>query len=304
MLYIAENIKSYRQSMGFTQEQIAEMLCVSPQSVSKWERGDTYPDITLLPALANLFKTSIDALVGMDKINDTEARNAVFKAAHGYLKSGDHLKAAEVLEEALKTFPNDESLMSELALALSFDTNPDRLKRSVMLCERVLAGNPSEKVRHTTRAALCFIYLKIGHKDKAIAAAHNLPHLRESREAVLEQLGKELTQPEINAYLKFIALGEEVEQDIICIDLGLDMISIAKDHSLIEKIKALRQEHGHQVIPVVRIRDNISLLPKQVRLRYFADYLLDEEFTDANKAINKILDILCKIAKRQLYPMT
>ncbi|MEG6614138.1 helix-turn-helix transcriptional regulator [Pseudoclostridium thermosuccinogenes] len=219
MLYIAENLKSYRKSKGLTQEEVAEMLCVSPQSVSKWERGDTYPDITLLPALANLFKTSIDALVGMDKINDTEARNAIFKTAHDYLKSGDHLKAAEVLEEALKTFPNDESLMSELALALSFDTNPDRLKRSVMLCERVLAGNPSEKVRHTTRAALCFIYLKIGHKDKAIVTAQNLPHLRESREAIVEQLEKELTQPEINAYLKFIALGEEAEQDIICIDL-------------------------------------------------------------------------------------
>jgi len=206
--------------MGFTQEQIAEMLCVSPQSVSKWERGDTYPDITLLPALANLFKTSIDALVGMNKINDAEARTAIFKAAHDYLKSGDHLKAAEVLEEAIKTFPNDESLISELALALSFDKDPDKLKRSVMLCERVLSGNPSEKVRYTTRAALCFIYLNAGYKDKAIATAQNLPHIRESREAILAQIGKEITQPEINDYLRFIALGQEADQDIICIDFG------------------------------------------------------------------------------------
>lgn len=218
MLYIAENLKSYRKSMELTQEEIAEMLCVSPQSVSKWERGDTYPDITLLPALANLFKTSIDALIGMNKINDTEARTAIFKAEHDYLKSGDHLRAAAVLEEALKTFPNDESLMSELALALSFDKDPDKLKQSIILCEQVLSGNPSEKVRHTTRAALCFIYLKIGHKDKAIATAQNLPHLRESREAILAQIEKEITEPEINAYLKFIALGEEVEQDIIYID--------------------------------------------------------------------------------------
>lgn len=158
MLYIAENLKSYRKSMELTQEEIAEILCVSPQSVSKWERGDTYPDITLLPALANLFKTSIDALIGMDKINDAEARTAIFKAEHDYLKSGDHLRAAAVLEEALKTFPNDESLMSELALALSFDKDPDKLKQSVMLCERVLSKSIGESTAYYSCCTLLHIF--------------------------------------------------------------------------------------------------------------------------------------------------
>jgi transcriptional regulator with XRE-family HTH domain len=210
MLFIAENLKIHRKGMGLTQEDVALMLCVTPQSVSKWERGDTYPDITLLPALANLFKTSIDTLIGMDKINDAEARTAIYKTEHDFLRSGDHKRAAALLEESLKTFPNDESLMSELALAISFDSDPDKLKRSVTLCERVLSGNPSEKVRHTTRAALCFIYLKTGDKKKAITVAQNLPHMRESRETILTQLNNELTQTEIDDYLKTIALGEDV----------------------------------------------------------------------------------------------
>jgi transcriptional regulator with XRE-family HTH domain len=211
MLYIAENLKSLRKRMDLTQEEIAELLCVSPQSVSKWERGDTYPDITLLPALANLFKTSVDALIGMDRINDAQARTAVFEAEHACIHAGDFLKAEEVLEKALKTFPNDESVMSELALALSFSDSPEKLKRAAMLCERVLSGNSSEKVRHTTRAALCFIYLKSGEKDKAMATARNLPHVRESREEILAHLEKEITKTEIDAYLKFIALGEKDE---------------------------------------------------------------------------------------------
>jgi transcriptional regulator with XRE-family HTH domain len=70
MLYITENLKSFRKRKELTQEDIAEALGVSPQSVSKWERSDTYPDITLLPSLANLFQTSVDALLGMDKINE------------------------------------------------------------------------------------------------------------------------------------------------------------------------------------------------------------------------------------------
>ena len=54
MLYIAENLRKLRKEKNLTQEVVAEMLGVSAQSVNKWERGDTLPDITLLPALANL----------------------------------------------------------------------------------------------------------------------------------------------------------------------------------------------------------------------------------------------------------
>lgn len=48
-----------------SQEEVADYLTITPQSVSKWERGESYPDITLLPALANIFETSIDLLVGI-----------------------------------------------------------------------------------------------------------------------------------------------------------------------------------------------------------------------------------------------
>ncbi|NLG24454.1 MAG: tetratricopeptide repeat protein, partial [Clostridiales bacterium] len=169
---------------------------------------DAYPDITLLPALANLFKTSIDALVGMDRINGASARAALFQAAHAHLQAGRHSEAAALLEEALATFPNDEALMSELALALAFDGGAEPLRRAAALCERALAGNPSEGVRHTTRAAICFIYFKLGEGDRALAAARKLPHMRESREVILAQLERGMTPPEIDACLRVIALGE------------------------------------------------------------------------------------------------
>mgnify|MGYP000909166567 FL=1 len=68
MLYLPENLKKYRILKNLTQEDVAEYLGITPQSVSKWERGESYPDITLLSALANIFETSIDLLVGMDTI--------------------------------------------------------------------------------------------------------------------------------------------------------------------------------------------------------------------------------------------
>ncbi len=62
---IGMNIAELRRKHNMTQETLGEMIGISAQSVSKWENGATMPDITLLPILADIFNTSIDALFGM-----------------------------------------------------------------------------------------------------------------------------------------------------------------------------------------------------------------------------------------------
>ena len=52
MFNFGENLKNLRISKGFTQEQVAGLLDISKQSVSRWENNITYPDITFLPILA------------------------------------------------------------------------------------------------------------------------------------------------------------------------------------------------------------------------------------------------------------
>lgn len=63
-LAIGDNIKSLRKSKNITQENLAEMLGVSCQSVSRWELGTCYPDMELLPELARIFNISVDQLLG------------------------------------------------------------------------------------------------------------------------------------------------------------------------------------------------------------------------------------------------
>lgn len=60
-------IKERRVEKGFTQAELAERLGVSAQSVSNWERGETTPDISLLPDLACIFDCSIDTMLGGGK---------------------------------------------------------------------------------------------------------------------------------------------------------------------------------------------------------------------------------------------
>ena len=74
---IGKKIKQYRAQYAYTQEQLADKLGVSAQAVSKWENNSAMPDITLLPALAEIFGVSIDELFDLttdQKMNRIENR--------------------------------------------------------------------------------------------------------------------------------------------------------------------------------------------------------------------------------------
>ena len=58
----SENMKKYRLAKKYTQEDVAEKLCITPQSVSRWECGNTLPDVMLLPEIAKLYGVMVDDL--------------------------------------------------------------------------------------------------------------------------------------------------------------------------------------------------------------------------------------------------
>ncbi len=68
MSVIGKQIKKYRMEKGITQEQLGQLVGVTTQAVSKWERGGT-PDAELLPVLANVLSVSIDTLFGVGEEN-------------------------------------------------------------------------------------------------------------------------------------------------------------------------------------------------------------------------------------------
>lgn len=204
MLYLAENLRKYRVMKNLTQEDVAEYLNITPQSVSKWERGESYPDITLLPALANIFETSIDLLIGMDTIREEETRYNIHKKATECQRSGEYASAEKVYRDALLIYPGKPEMMLGLAgvLALKGDT-----KEAIELVERGLPLSGSEKQKATMRAALCFLYLKAGEEEKANRLASELPHTRESREVIQPLIKQGLSEGEINENIRSLLLG-------------------------------------------------------------------------------------------------
>lgn len=61
-----QTIAGYRKERAMTQEQLAQELGVTAQAVSKWENGQSYPDISLLAPMADLFEVPLDALFGRE----------------------------------------------------------------------------------------------------------------------------------------------------------------------------------------------------------------------------------------------
>ncbi len=205
MLYLSENLRKYRCLKNLTQEDVAEFLGITPQSVSKWERSESYPDITLLPALANLFETSIDLLVGMDTIRAEKTRYNIHKKAVAYQRKGDYVSAEKIYRDALLIYPNKPGMILGLAstLALKGDT-----QEAIELMERGLPISNNERQKSTIRATLCFLYLKAGYEDKASRLASDLPHMRESREVIRPLIRQGLSENEIDDNIKTILYGD------------------------------------------------------------------------------------------------
>lgn len=207
MLYLSENLKRLRIGKNFTQEDIAEFLNITPQSVSKWERGESYPDITLLPALANILETSLDALMGMDIIRSEHTRYTIHKTANEFQREGDYQSAEKVYRDALLSYPNKPGMLLGLAGVLALQ---GKSEEAIELMERGLPLSINEKQKATTRATLCFLYLKCGRTEKANALAASLPHTRESREVIQPLIQKGIDEDEINKNIKTILLGDNI----------------------------------------------------------------------------------------------
>ena len=248
---IGENIKNLRKRKEVTQEELAEHLGISFQSISKWERGDGFPDITMLPDLADFFDISIDELIGADRISGGIFSD-IYIQAHEYQFNGEYGKAIDLLKNTLKQYPNHYDLTAKLAnvLLLSGDLDESKIyaQKAITLCERDLNNiNKSEKHRATARAMLCFLYENIGEHKKSRDLASKLPHVWESREILWGELKE---GQEYIGYLKkliLIILGV-ISDKIDRIDENSKKINLVDMLFISPRDDVINQENKHEIM--------------------------------------------------------
>lgn len=117
-MLLGEKIRELRRRDGRTQEDVAVALCVTNQAVSRWESGNGYPDMELLPAIANYFHVTIDSLFGYD--NERQKRIDEILAKSGEMIADENRlgECVVFLREAVQEYPAEASILGTLGHAL------------------------------------------------------------------------------------------------------------------------------------------------------------------------------------------
>ena len=187
MIYLGINIKEYRLKRGYTQEELAYELGVSSQTVSRWENGTTYPDIVMLPVMADFFNISIDKLMGYAKVCSTEERETFFKSVN-HLKMGERILPHR---EMLEKYPNDVHLQFSLAnilYSISKRNSDIEVEKEInLLCHRILQSD-KPGIQCGALRLLALLSARQGDTETAMKYVNELPSLYCGREIMAEKI--------------------------------------------------------------------------------------------------------------------
>ena len=209
-LDLGNNIRQLRRRDKRTQEALAEALGVTSQAVSRWESGGSFPDMNLIPSIANYFGVSIDELFGYT--NDRTKRiDELVTQIYDMIRQNNGVdnnisECIAIARNALVEFPGNEKLMLSLASVLYtagyvrygechlideegysvYDTEKHKAyeewREAIPLYEKVLETLPNGSLRDRAVEELSQLYVNVGSYDKSLSLAESAPKMWNSRE--------------------------------------------------------------------------------------------------------------------------
>lgn len=179
-LNIGANIKKMRQNKGLTQEQLADILGVSPAAVSKWEAKNTYPDITMLVPLAQVFDITLDELMQYDEVKTKLQIASILQEYKQMTVEGRWDEASNLITQARRNFPHDFQIMGRYIehLSRSKDVLLEKKDEILVLCDCVLDNCKQDKIRYVAIQVKAKVLHIIGNTDAALALLSELPRFQ------------------------------------------------------------------------------------------------------------------------------
>ena len=207
-LNLGTKIRELRRRDGRTQDNLAEALGVTAQAVSRWESSGSYPDMEMIPAIANYFHVSIDELFGYHDEREEKIKTILDNATKILTKQGftmyqgslsdDVEECVNMLRAASEEFPNEPKILLKLAQALHMwgwnkyggkgrpadstgiieydsDSNAKNVfwQESIRVYEKLLKSNPSSEDREIAICQITPLYCRMGEYEKAKALAND-----------------------------------------------------------------------------------------------------------------------------------
>ena len=261
-LDLGQKIRELRRRDGRTQEALAEAIGVTSQAVSRWEANGGYPDMEMIPSIANYFGISIDELFGYNNERSKKIDELAAKIDQmNFQNNGEDINIDECISlarNALIEFPGNEKIMMCLASVLynagyvrhgeyhlSDDDGYDVLdvethrtypewKEAISLYEKLLKTMENGEPRHRVIRELTQLYLNTGEHTRALEVIETAPDIYGAREILRAKAvdGKKRAEAYGAALLKIVRACSEL--------MVSGVIANEKNISVAEKVQSLR----------------------------------------------------------------
>lgn len=256
-LYFAQNFKKLRQKSEMTQEEISVLLGVSPQAISRWETGTTYPDIVMLPIISEFFSVSLEELLGVEQ-NKRAAKAQEYKDLFKeYIERGKIDDCIELSRKAVHEFPCDWELQNQLMYALfvscsddgniiNWQENMKKYNQEIIdIGNRIIEHCTDDSIRFDAKSRLGFQYCEMGELEKGKKVFESLPSIDSCKEAMMYWAlrGEERKQHNREVFSQFLSRALW-NLWTVAIDNGSTYEQTVKELSKYEKIIEIIYDKG------------------------------------------------------------
>ena len=242
---IGSTIKKLRTENNITQDTLATAIGVTPQAISRWESEGGYPDIELLPLLADFFSVSTDELLGY-KLSEREQELAnIKKEMERLAEVGSVDERVAYARNAFAHYPNDYEIRDNLAVCLSFvweETHDEALFKEIESLLGTVANEcTDENTRYDAINTLIILYGEVKQPEKAKEWANRLSPMKYYRETALsggigDGKTKFYIQDEIDKLtdalgiaIRNLVLNEDLPNDPSTWDSKIEMLRVSNE---------------------------------------------------------------------------
>ncbi|MCI8409070.1 MAG: helix-turn-helix transcriptional regulator [Lachnospiraceae bacterium] len=223
MLRLSENIAFFRKKKKITQEELANFVGVSKASVSKWENGQSMPDILILPQLAAFFDVTIDELIGYEpQLSKEQIMRKYRELANNFVT----MPFLEVMEESRKMVQKYYSCYPFLYQVSVLWLNhymlagegkqQEILEEILKLCEHVLKNCKDIQICKNTTAIQGISNLQLGRHEKVVEILEEVVHM--------EQMNMQLEGVLTQAYL--MGQKKEKAEETVQASMYMNLLSL------------------------------------------------------------------------------
>lgn len=294
-LNISKCIVQKRKEKGLTQEKLAEYIGVSKASVSKWESGQSYPDILLLPELATYFNVSVDELLGYSpQLTNEDIKKVYNKLSHEFAT----IPFDEVMKQCNKTIKEYYScfplllsmiqlLLNHSILAKTEDIKNEILQQCIVLSQRV--KEESENIRDIKNANSmeALAEMALGNSEEVIRLLN-------------DQLAP-YSGDDVMLIMAYQMLGENDQANrvnqILLYQNVIDTLTLLNSYLSLHMMEPVLFEQiysqGIQIIDSFQMKDILTNAVFGIHIVAAQGYLMQQEKVKALNALEQYVNIVC-----------